>query len=99
MALESPAPAVLAFDADRAFALFGRARIVDGEDAGPHRDQRPQPRPHRFGFPRRVGDEVLQRLVAGRIDSERKSMQACASGKPLVADSETLQGATKRTSI
>jgi hypothetical protein len=59
--------AVLAFDADRSLALFGKTRIVDREHAASHRHHVAQASPQSLCLPRRIGDEVLEGLVAGRV--------------------------------
>jgi hypothetical protein len=63
----APRAAVLSLHADRVFALFRKTRVVERENASAHRDRRPQARPHGRRLPRRVRDEMLQRLVADRI--------------------------------
>ena len=59
--------AVLPFHADRLRALFGKARIVDGQDAPAFRNPCAQARPHRPRGPRRIGNEMLQRLIAAGV--------------------------------
>jgi hypothetical protein len=59
--------AVLALDTDRVPAWLRQSRVVDRQHAAADRDLRTQLRPYAAGLPRRIGHEVLERLIAARI--------------------------------
>ena len=59
--------AILALLADRRGTLLRQPRVIDRQDAGPHRHHLAQPAPERARFPRRMGDEVLQALIRARV--------------------------------
>ena len=61
------APQYLPLHARGLRALLGKARIVDREDARSEGHHGAQLRPDACGLPRRMRDEVLQRLVVARI--------------------------------
>ena len=95
-------PAVRALHADGVRPLLGKTRVVKGEDAGPGRHLRPQVRPYATGIPRRMGDEVVERLVARRVAQPsvhrlhglalaviEEPVQVLAGGRPLRLSRET----------
>ena len=53
--------------ANRVPSLLREPRIIDGENAGAHGHDGAQVRPDALGIPRRMRDEVLQRLILARI--------------------------------
>ena len=59
--------AVLPRHADRMRAGFGEARFVEDQNPRARRDHAPQTPPDRLGIPRRMRDEVLERLVRRRL--------------------------------
>ena len=63
---------VLARDADRVRALFGKAGPVEDQDAAPFRNDRSQATPDPARVPRRVRDEVLKGLVRDRLGHARQ---------------------------
>lgn len=58
---------VLTLHADRLFALLRKARVIDREDPGADRHHLPQALPQRPRLLRRVGDEMLQGPITGRV--------------------------------
>ena len=56
---------------DRRGALLRETRAVQNQHAGPVGDDLAQALPHGLGVPRRVGDEVLERLVGAGIAEPR----------------------------
>ena len=64
--------AVLARDPDRMHALLRKARPVDDQPPLALGDHGPQPTPDARRVPRRVGDEVLERLIRPRIRHARE---------------------------
>jgi hypothetical protein len=60
-------PTVLTRDADRMEALFRKARAVENQRALSLGHHRPQASPHAIGVPRRMGDEMLKRLIRHRL--------------------------------
>ena len=63
---------VLARDAHRVRALFGKTRPVENQQAFAFRHDRAQPPPHGVGTPRGIGDEVLEGLVRSRVGHARQ---------------------------
>ena len=63
--------AVLPRHADRGRALLRKARAVENQHAGALRHHRAQPLPHRLGVPRRMRDEMLERLIRAGIAEAR----------------------------
>ena len=59
--------AILARDGDRASTLLRKTRPVENQDAGALGDHRSELPPDAVGTPRRVGNEVLERLIGARI--------------------------------
>ena len=53
-------------------ARLREARFVEDQDAGPLGTYRPKPTPDRFGIPRRMRDEVLERLIRRRLADTRQ---------------------------
>lgn len=51
---------------------FGKARVVDDENAAPIRHRRPQPSQDGLNLPRRARDEVPERLMAAGIVDPRQ---------------------------
>jgi hypothetical protein len=64
--------AVLTRHADRVRALLGKAGAVENQHAGTIGDHGPQPAPHRGDRPRRVGDEMLKRLIRAGVADARQ---------------------------
>ena len=64
--------AILPRHANGVRALFREARVVDHEHPFAHGPQLLQPTPHRLPVPRRVGDEMLKRLIVPRIVDPRQ---------------------------
>ena len=65
-------PAILARHADRVSPLFGKARAVENQQAFAFGHHRPQATPDCVGIPRRIGDEVLERLVGSGLGHPRQ---------------------------
>jgi hypothetical protein len=59
-------PGVLPRDADRLVAVLGKARVVENHHARAGRQCPPEHAPQRRGVPRRIGDEMLKRLIPHR---------------------------------
>ena len=64
--------AVLPRHADRVRTLLRKTRAVEDQDTGPLRHRDSQPVPQAIGVPRRIGDEVLKRLIAPRLTHPRE---------------------------
>lgn len=62
---------ILPGDAHRGGALFGKAGAVEDQHTATLGHDRPQACPQRLGVPRRLADEVLERLVAARLAEPR----------------------------
>ena len=67
LAILPSAPQVLPRHADRVGPLLRKARAVENEDARAIGNRRAQVAPHGVGRPRRIGDEMLERLIGARI--------------------------------
>ncbi len=65
------APQVLAGDAHRRGPLLRKARPVEDQDPRPIGHDLAEPLPDRLGVPRRVGDEMLERLIGAGVAEAR----------------------------
>ena len=88
--------AVLARDADRLRALFGKARRVENQHAFAVRDHRSQLPPDAGDIPRRVADEMLNGLIGTRVVD---TLEHRAHRLPATVAEQTEQVASKGATL
>ena len=87
---------VLALHPDGRRALFRKAGVVNDEHPASIRHTRQKTPPHRCHLPRRMGDEVLKRLIAARVVNPREHRAHRLAG---AVTEQTEEVASKRATL